>query len=693
MRWFTVVVVVLPFLVAVLTPLAVSAKDLVAMADVDAELSDLYGDEAFITIATGSSKPVSRAPAVASLITARDIEEMGARTVMEALESVPGLHVSLSNLNRTRPIYSIRGIHTGHNPHVLFLLNGLPFPFSWSGGTPNLFRFPLENVSRIEVLRGPGSAIYGADAFSGVINIITKQGNEIDGVDVGARLGSFDNRDAWLQVGQEWGELEGSFSLEWRQTDGDDGRIVKSDFQSILDQMTGTDASLAPGPLSTRYKMLNSHLDLRYDDVDFRLWHWQLMDAGQGAGAAQALDPVGRQDDSIWRADLLWNNNDLVENFEFDTVLSYMHLDDDTEFVILPPGTAGFEDGMVGQPRGIIRYFEGRFSAAWSGFTDHRLLFGTGFQHQEMEAGEKKNFGPGAIDGQLTDVSGTPYVYIQNQNRDLWYLIFQDEWLITADWELTAGLRYDRYSDFGSTLNPRLALVWNARHDLTAKILYGRAFRAPSFAEFYADQNPIALGNKSLDPEVIDTGELVFDYRPTFDLQLVASLFYYKIDGLIDTVPDLGADTATAKNARDQEGYGGEVEINWDATDDLRLSGNYAYQHSINEKTDRAVPDAPRQQLYLGAHYTFLGNGSIHPTVNWVMDRARFPGDSRDEIDDYVLVDLTLRWKNLFVRNLDVALAGRNLFDEDAREPSTERIPDDYPLEGRSFWGEVSFRF
>lgn len=692
MRWL-VVVAVLPFLIPLSAPFSASGQELLDYADTDAELSDLYGDEDFISIATGSSKPVSRAPAVASLITASDIKEMGARTIMEALESVPGLHVSLSNLDRLKPIYSIRGIHTGQNPHVLFLLNGLPFPFPYPGGTPNLFRFPVANISRIEVLRGPGSAVYGADAFSGVINIITKEGSEIDGVDVGARLGSFDSRDAWLQVGQDWGGFEGSFSLEWNQTDGDDDRIVESDFQTILDQTAGTDASLAPGPLSTRYKILNSHLDLRYDEVDFRLWHWHLMDAGQGAGVAQALDPVGRQDDSIWRADLSWSNNDLVENFAFDTDLSYMHLDDNTEFVILPPGTNGFEDGMLGQPSGIFRYFEGKASFTWSGLSDHQLLFGTGFQHLEMKAREKKNFGPGAIDGQLTDVTGTPYVFSRDLNRDFWYLIFQDEWQLAEDWELTTGVRYDRYSDFGSTLNPRIAMVWNAHHNLTAKVLYGRAFRAPTFSELHSEQNPITQGNQNLDPEVIDTGELVFDYRPFFDLSLIASLFYYQIDGLIDFVPDDDATTATAQNAIDQEGYGGELEINWDATDDLLLFGNYSYQHAMNEKTDDFVPDAPRQQLYFGAHYTFLGNGSLYPKVNWVMDRARFPGDSRDEIEDYVLVDLTLRWKNLFIRNLDVALAGRNLFDEDAREPSNERIPDDYPLEGRSFWGEVSFKF
>ena len=88
------------------------------------------------------------------------------------------------------------------------------------------------------------------------------------------------------------------------------------------------------------------------------------------------------------------------------------------------------------------------------------------------------------------------------------HLSLQDEWQLAPDWELTAGVRYDHYSDFGATLNPRAALVWQTSPRLTSKILYGRAFRAPAFDTLYAQNNPVGLGNDSLDPETIDTIEL-----------------------------------------------------------------------------------------------------------------------------------------------------------------------------------------
>jgi iron complex outermembrane receptor protein len=319
---------------------------------------------------------------------------------------------------------------------------------------------------------------------------------------------------------------------------------------------------------------------------------------------------------------------------------------------------------------------------------------------------ETKNFGPGVIDGSttpidgtLTDVDGTTNVFMPDKSRSTWYVSLQDEWQFAPDWELTGGIRYDRFSDFGSTVNPRLALVWSARHNLTAKLLYGQAFRAPSFNELYSINNPVALGNPDLAPETINTLELAFDYRPTFDLQTNFTIFAYEANDLIEFLPAPGG-TKTAQNARDQKGYGFEFETSWDITKTLQLGGNYAWQHSEDADTGKRIPDAPGQQLLLHADWKFLPDWSVRPQLNWVASRKRSDADSRSDIDDFTLVDLTLRRRNL-LKNFELAVAVRNVFDEDAREPSSGpeaaglpiSIPDDYPLEGRSVWAEVRYRF
>ncbi len=657
----------------------------------DEDLASLYGDEEFVSIATGSMKPITKAPAVASVITAEDIKAMGATTLDQALETVPGLHVSLSTLNRLDSVYSIRGIHSGFNSQVLMLMNGVPFPFLYTGGHPILFRLPVSAISRIEIIRGPGSAVYGADAFAGVINIITKDAREINGTEIGGREGSFDTHDLWLQHGKTWDDWELSFSLEWQKTDGDNGRKINSDYQTLLDQQDGTSASLAPGSLSTRYDVIDTHLEIKRKEWKLRLWNWQMNDAGQGAGAYQALDSEGGQDTDLYLADLSYHNENLGQDWDFTANLHYLYHNTESTLYLLPPGTDGYPDGLIGKPEGTEQQTGLDLSAVYSGQAHHRLRFGTGYTYQEASTRETKNYGSGVTSGVLTDVTDTSYIYMPDSSRKLWNLSLQDEWQFAPDWELTSGVRYDDYSDFGGTLNPRMALVWSTRHNLTTKLLYGRAFRAPSFSEQFAVNNPVTLGNPDLDPETIDTLELAFDYQPTLDMQTALSLFTYKAKDLIEFV-NSGDDTYTAQNARNQNGYGFEFETTYKVSQSLQIKGNYAWQHSEDADTGSRIADAPGQQLYVNADWDVLPNWSLNPQVTWVGDRKRDADDSRSDIDDYILVDLTVHRDRAF-GFCDLTLSIRNLFDEDASEPSNGIISEDYPLEGRSIWAEMRYRF
>jgi outer membrane receptor for ferrienterochelin and colicins len=654
-------------------------------------LEALYGDEEFVSIATGSSKPIYKAPAVASVITAKQIKAMGARSLNEVLETVPGLHVGVSAINRLDSVFSIRGIHTGFNPQVLLLMNGIPFSLASTGSHPTLFHMPVSSISRIEIIRGPGSAVYGADAYSGVVNIITKNASEISN-EVGGRIGSFNSKDAWLLHKQSFAGWDLGLSFEWQTSKGDNDRIINSDFQTVLDSTFGTNFSLAPGPLNTDYDVFNTFFDLSKNNFHFRFWNWHLLDAGVGAGGSLALDPAGKQNEDLYLFDLTYSNSNFADGWEVDAIINHMYYESDGYFVLLPPGSMGFPDGMIGNPSGSGQQFGLDLFVTYSKFNKHHLRFGSGFKYQKQDTSEIKNFGGGVIPGILTDVSNTSFVYMPDASRKIWNLSIQDEWQFAPDWEITTGIRYDYYSDFGSTLNPRLALVWSTLHNLTTKLLYGRAFRAPSFQEQFADQNPVTLGNPDLDPETIDTIELAFDYRPTFDLQTTLNLFNYWANNLIEYVPS-GDGTNTAQNNRDQKGYGFEFEAKWDATDQLLITGNYAWQYSIDRATDNRIPDAPGQQAFLKTDWKFYPKWSLYSQVNWVGSRQRITADTREEIDDYFLVDMTLH-RQAIMAHLDLNVAVRNIFDEDAREPSDGiKIIDDYPLEGRSLWCELRYRF
>jgi iron complex outermembrane receptor protein len=667
-----------------------------------------------ISIATGNSTSLDKAPATASVIYSAEIEAMGARTLDDVLETVPGMHISLSSLSRLDSVESIRGVHSGFNPQVLMLLNGVPVQYSLQGGRPTLFRMPIASIEKVEIIRGPGSAIYGADAYAGVVNVITKDATAIKSTNIGARVGSFNSHDVWLQSATHWQGVDIALNVAYQESDGDNRRRVSSDLQTVLDSAFGTHASLAPGSFSTRYQVLDTHLSLSSDRLQINVWNWVSTNAGVGAGAAQALDPSGRDDSDLLMGDLTYHLNKSAD-WDNSVRLSYMRYEERAQFTLLPAGTVvpigkdgnldfaapvgvvAFPDGLKGNPSGVTNDGQFDFVSLYSGFESQRIRIAMGARHQSLNGAESKNFGPGILDinplpavmyGTLTNVTGTVDAFIDNSSRTVRYVSLQDEWRVIPGLDLTAGVRYDKYSDFGSTTNPRIALVWATNEKLTTKLLYGSAFRAPSFAELYYKNNPVSIGNTELKPELMNTLELSFNYRYTPNLQTNLTLFDYRARDMIEFVDDISTTQDTSKfanNIRDQNGKGFELEVNWKPLPQFHLNASYSKQTATDTENNSNIPDAPGQQVKANLNWMLAPQWSLNGQLNWVGDRARATGDLRPAISDYTLLNLTLHRKNI-VPELDLSVAVRNLANADAREPSSGSIPDDYPLESRSFW-------
>ncbi len=672
-----------------------------------------------ISIATGNSTSLDKAPATASVIYASEIEAMGAHTLDDVLETVPGMHVSLSSLSRLDSVESVRGIHTGFNPQVLMMMNGVPVQSSVNGGRPVLLRLSVHNIARVEIIRGPGSAVYGADAFAGVVNVITKDAGSIDNTTLGARTGSFNSRELWLETATQWNGFGISFDASYQEADGDSSRKVSTDLQSALDAALGTHASLAPNSLATRYQVLDSHLAISSDQLQVNLWSWTSINAGIGAGGAQALDPEGRDDDRLLMGDATYHFQKSDSHWDNSIRLSHMRYDLSAQFTLLPAGAvipigadgnvdfvapvgaSFFKDGLKGSPSGLTQDTKFDFISIYNGFDDQRIRLNLGVREQSLQTSESKNFGPGVldksplpavVDGTLTNVTDTPNVFLVDSSRTVHYVSLQDEWHMARDWDLTAGMRYDNYSDVGSTTNPRIALVWAANENLTSKLLFGSAFRAPSFSELYNKNNPVSLGNSRIRPEKIDSEEWSLNYRATNTLQSTLTLFSYQAKDMIDFVPDVGTTTKTARNFNAQNGKGFEWEVNWKPSNEFQLVVSYSQQKAIDTKMDEPIPDAPGKQLKANLNWLIVPNWSLNSQLFWVGDRERAVGDARAAIKDYTLLNLTLNRKNV-LPNMDVQLALRNAANADAREPSSGTIPDDYPLESCSVWLGFTYAF
>ncbi len=284
---------------------------------------------------------------------------------------------------------------------------------------------------------------------------------------------------------------------------------------------------------------------------------------------------------------------------------------------------------------------------------------------------------------------------MQPHKRHLSYVFAQDEWSIAKDWMLTAGVRHDRYSDFGNTTNPRLALVWDAAYNVIVKAMHGRAFRAPSFGEQYNINNPVSIGNPSLNPETIATNELALSWQATSAVQTNLSLFQYRMRDIIQFVANVDPTTgSTARNTGSQTGRGLELEATWDVTRNLRLAGSLSLQRSTDEATGQDAGLAPHKRLFGRADWRIAPSWQFGTTINHVADRKRQSGDARPQIADYTTVDLSLRHEK-FAGSWDIRASVLNLFNQDAREPTFApgNIPFDLPLPGRAFYIQVQHNF
>jgi iron complex outermembrane receptor protein len=605
-----------------------------------------------VNISTNTQKSLSKAPAVISLITAEDIKATGTTNLMEILQGVPGIYIK-NNLFGFKPLITFRGA-SGAN--VLLMVNGAPAKdLVWS---PSIFwkGMPANMIERVEIIRGPGSALFGSDAAAGVINVITKTAGKINQSEVGVRAGSFDTQAGWMQHGTNWNGFDINFTADVSHTDGHQPFIAKDRLNA------------------------SGHADYGWDNQDLHLSigkeNWRLLadytrhdNVAIGLTGAAVLDPLTRANDSQTGLALLYNNASFAQDWGINAELRYRDIDysSGNGFWERPPGPGQSLNDLSSAEQRLN--FEA--SGLYSGFRNHQLRLGGGYVWQDLYFVK-----------QLID--GVPGNFAPETVRRNNYLFVQDVWSLAEDWELTAGARYDHYSDFGGTLNPRLALVWQSTERLTTKLMYGQAFRAPSYLELYS-QTSANASNPDLKPEKSRTWELSFSYLATRDLRLSANIYNFDRRDVIAPDPV----TNKFENFDRYVTRGIELEAQWQATKTLRLAGNLTYMKEVESPLrDLAIP---LQQAYLRADWAFMPNWNWNLQANWFDKRPLPIGDRRTQEGSYALADTTIRYSH--DKQWEFAASIRNLFDEDAVDYSSTRLPNNLPLPGRNYYAEIRYKF
>ena len=654
----------------------------------------MFFEEKDLVTATKRVVSLRKAPAIATIITADEIRNMGARNLLDVLKMVPGFGISINELGSL--MVEVRGIRTAISEKILVMIDGHSLNRNINGSA--LYRvantLPMENVKQVEVVRGPGSALYGNSAFVATINVITRNAEEINGLEVKGGGGSFDTYRANMVGGKAIGDkLTASGSLDYNETEGAKLRVE-------ADTLTGTPFSMAPGQTDLHSRQTDAFLKVGYGDLSFR-GQYLTKREGMYVGIVSALTDHSSeaQVDNYW-GELAYGLR-LTEGLSANLKMHYDHYAQYPNMKIYPDGFAGlFPSGFVGKPLVKDRTTGGELQLDWDAFKGNHVIAGFSFEAlKQYDVEQWANFNPltGAPLGSVQPVAN----WNKAATREMWALYLQDEWQLHERANLTAGVRYDHYSDFEGTLNPRLGLVWSFLENADLKLLYGQAFRAPSFQEMYNINNPVVVGNPDLKPERIKTYEAALAWRHSrffaANLNYFHSTIYDQIGWDTSTSPAMNANIAKSVT------QGIELGLNGALGRDLSWRTGYVYQDPRDALTDRRLPYVPLHRASAGINYGLTKYANLHGDLLWTGTRSRANGDSRPDMPSYATVDLAVTLKN-FYRTLELQAAIFNLFDERYKDPDTSsnamnllkngpKVPGDFPREGMSALVTASYSF
>jgi iron complex outermembrane receptor protein len=633
-----------------------------------------------IDVATGTPTPLPATPAATSLRQASDTLALGSRSVDEALVGIPGLHVSPYSGPQGTTRYYFRGLSAGLNTQALIMVNGIPITSVGISNLPLEGGLPMAQVRRIEVIRGPGSAVHGVDAFGGVINIITKDAEDLPGTHAGASYGSFDSYTSHVSQSGRLAGANALLQLSWSGTNGDDDERINVDTQTFFDLRDGTSASLAPGPTHQQLKRFDAYSSLKWAEVDAHFYLRQVRDFGVSPSVGGALDPYGLL---AWRrtgGDIAWHREN-PGGWSLQAQLTAWRLDIDTQepLHLFPAGAFNsFPEGMLEKLELNEDSARATFTALYEGWQGHRLRLGAGAGMNDLvKVRQWTNFtvtGPGTYalrPGGLTEVSDTPAASLPEEDRKMTFVLLQDEWQLRPRWQLTAGLRHDNFDDFAEVTTPRLALAWQAAPDFTAKLIYGEAFRAPSVTD-------VTFGNGRIGAERLRSAELGLSWQPDAHWSTDLNLYAFAMRDLIVLAPGPGL---AVQNSGRGHGEGVELEIGYQAAG-WRVLGNVSLQQTRDESSGEELGLAPDYLAYLRASRELAPRWQLSGQLNRVGTRQRAPGNRQPELAGYSTLDLHLRHQA--GTGLELFLTGRNLLDDEVREPGVLPGPESIPLPGRS---------
>lgn len=712
--------ILLLFICVTSSVIAQISKDTIFESVLDLNIEELMNTK--VSIATKFEQKVSEAPSIVTAITAEMILNSGARNLYDILQFIPGFEFSRGRVGVNN--IGVRGVKDPlTTSRFLILKDGIPFnDIMYGQGVGVSKQFDINTIKRIEVIRGPGSALYGRNAFIGVVNIITKSGENENEVGLYASVGNFNTLDYGASYSTKKDNFDVYFAIE----------KVKSDItDSKFDNGMGGESIWNLG-----IENLYVNSKVRFNNFEFTGMYSDIINCASTGPFMTNSD----KDQKIGIYSLSYNaeiNSILTLNSQIygRNEVQSQHIE-----IFKPNITAEAAPGITYgdiYPNGM--YVTPKFNAYLYG-TDINLNLNIDEQHHSLIGIQADLHGVNNVElfASYDTQTGAPLTYVSNgdtlyrgidtqikdergwieddgHNYSNLGFYFQHIYKPINNLSFTIGGRYDIDSEFGGIFNPRLAMVWDTKQKFIIKLLYGQAYRAPNTQEQYRITG-FTVGNRDLMPETIKTTELSVDYSINKNINNRVTLFYNILDNMIYAQ---GITSGTPGEPYDNIGkntsIGFEYEYKMVLNKQFYTFFNYSFTVSEDDVSSKdtteiyAHRDVAPHKVNMGLNYQFLKYFNINTSALYRSEREKYfainkgTGDyildtdgnktfvSQNEIGNYFLWNAKLRLIN-FYKGMELSAEVYNILDVEYYDQDSEYTHQP-TREGRQFILTARYKF